>query len=156
MFQHFQIYDSCLTSVLHGQKPSHPGRMIQVGLSGGPRHAQVYSWAKSYTKKLRLETMILHDRDCIGASGIVWQLIKAAVPCDIMDHVEYCLEQEGFPRMATHNVAEVGFSFYIGDTKYSFTNVTWSPPEVYMTRGYCTYVVTATSCCSSLTVPAPY
>ncbi|KAH9828646.1 uncharacterized protein C8Q71DRAFT_893685 [Rhodofomes roseus] len=115
-------------------RPKHPGKMVQVGLNGGPRHARVLGWAKSYTKVLSQDNRQQHDTDIVGATGIVWSLIKSAAPREIMEHVEQCLQNEGMPDMATRDVAEGIFQAKALQSKadgndYKLSTARRSPPE---------------------------
>ena len=87
-------------------KPTHSGRMAQVGMNMGPRHARILGWAKSFTRKLDSETMVDRDLDVIGALSITWSLVQSVMPSEILDHVDSCLEEAGLPRLATCNVEE--------------------------------------------------
>ena len=53
-------------------QPNHPGKLVQVGMNMGPHHARVLGWAKSYTKKLDIDTMIEYDLDAVGGLSIMW------------------------------------------------------------------------------------
>ena len=93
-------------------KPTHPGKLVQVGLNMGPRHARVLGWAKSYTKKLDGQVMAEHDLDAVGALSIMWSMVQSTIPREILDAVDSCLAETGLPRLATRNVDE-GFYFYL-------------------------------------------
>jgi len=93
-------------------QPTHPGKMTQLGLNLGPRHARVLGWAKSFTKNLNNSDMALHDLDCIGAVSVTWSILQAVMPQEIIGHVNDCLAGYGLPRIATQNVAE-GEQLYI-------------------------------------------
>ncbi|KAA1480092.1 hypothetical protein DENSPDRAFT_789943, partial [Dentipellis sp. KUC8613] len=115
----------------------HPGKMVQMGLNAGPRHARILGWAKSYTKKLTPQAQEDHDRDVIGATGIVWSLIKSVAPVEIMEYVDQCLEEEDMPRMATRSIPEGdGFCIKADGITYKLSDTERSPPEAYMSRGY--------------------
>ncbi|KAH9916006.1 uncharacterized protein B0H18DRAFT_885304 [Fomitopsis serialis] len=132
-----QVLSSHLTNCLIDIQPSHPGKMVQAGLNGGPRHARVLGWAKSYTKDLGKTEREDHDADVIGAAGIAWRLIKSAAPYEVVKHVEQCLLNEGMPHMATQNISEgAGFTIKADSVEYKFPNIERSPPEVYMSCGY--------------------
>ncbi|KAH9835213.1 uncharacterized protein C8Q71DRAFT_870583 [Rhodofomes roseus] len=92
-------------------QPKHPGKMVQVGLNGGPRHARVLGWAKSYTKVLSRDSREQHDTDIIGATGIVWSLIQSAAP-------------------------RQGFTIKADGIDYKLSTARRSPPEAYISRGY--------------------
>ncbi|KAI0078510.1 hypothetical protein K474DRAFT_1593925, partial [Panus rudis PR-1116 ss-1] len=121
----------------------HRGLMVQFGLNRGARHAELYGYAKSYVKNLDEETKDLHDEDVIGAAGIAWQLIKASSPPEIITHVEECLEKAGLPGWLQIILKKVGpgYRIRLGGIEYGFPLAERSPPEVYLTRGYCTYVI---------------
>ena len=82
-------------------KPSHPGKLVQVGMNMGARHARVLGWAKSYTKKLDGQVMVEHDLDAVGALSIMWSLVQSIMPSEVLDQVDSCLTAVGLPRLAT-------------------------------------------------------
>jgi hypothetical protein len=79
--------------------------MVQIGLNMGPRHAQILGWAKSFTCKLTAEEMFYDDSDLLGAMSLLWALVKAYLPQEIIKPVQDRLD-EGFPTMATQNIPE--------------------------------------------------
>lgn len=78
--------------------------MAQVGINTGLRHARVLGWAKSYTRNLDDATKTMHDIDIVGAAGLIWNMLKAALPRSMTKHVEQCLKDQGLPRLATQHV----------------------------------------------------
>jgi hypothetical protein len=87
-------------------KPQHDGTMVQLGWNAGPRHAKVWGLAKSYLDTTDQETMINHDEDAVALLTVCWSLAKAAMPLEITNHIEGCLESSGLPRVATRNLPE--------------------------------------------------
>ncbi|KII89573.1 hypothetical protein PLICRDRAFT_107512, partial [Plicaturopsis crispa FD-325 SS-3] len=119
----------------------HAGHMAQIGLNMGQRDARLLGWAKSFTKKLDAPTMILHDEEIIGAVSLIWGLIKAVSLEEVIAQVEEQLEADGFPRIATRNVAEgTGFKVELGGKIYEFPYAERAPPKTYMSVGYVAYV----------------
>ena len=142
--------------------------MTQVGLNNGPRHARVCGWAKSFVKTLTSSQMVESDQDIIGTSSLLWSLIQSSLPLEISKHVNDYLDREQLPRIATRNVAEgiilfifslifsdyfysyliciliaIGYKILLGDMTYNFPLQERGPPELYMSRGYTVYVLTA-------------
>lgn len=85
---------------------NHPGKLVQIGMNMGPRHARVLGWAKSYTKKLDAKTMIEYDQDAVGGLSIMWSFVQSVMPLEVRDHVNSCLTDIGLPHLATWNVNE--------------------------------------------------
>ncbi|KAF9221209.1 hypothetical protein BS17DRAFT_635463, partial [Gyrodon lividus] len=71
----------------------HTGVMVQAGLNMGPCHACVLGWAKSFCKNLDDETKTIHDLKVVGATSMVWSIIRSVVPSEITDHIMECLEE---------------------------------------------------------------
>jgi len=93
-------------------QPNHPGKLVQVGMNMGPRHARVLGWAKSYTKKLDVDTMIEYDLDAVGGLSIMWSFVQSVMPLEVRDHVNSRLAEVGLPRLATRNVDEGAVSIF--------------------------------------------
>lgn len=87
--------------------------MVQFGWNAGPRHATVFGLAKSFRKKLSAAVMTSQDEDAIGALTLMWSILQVKMPSELMAEVGTRLEQEGLPRIATRNVAEGDFFYYI-------------------------------------------
>lgn len=90
-------------------QPTHPGKMVQVGLNMGARHARVLGWAKSFSRKLSSDQRMQQDQDLLGAMSLLWALVKSHIPADITTPVQKQLD-DGFPSMATRNIPK-GFFF---------------------------------------------
>jgi len=80
--------------------------MVQLGWNAGPRNATIWGLAKSYVRKLDMDTMISRDEDIIAVISLFWSLVKAVMPTDVTDHIEQCLSSSGLPTIATQNVDE--------------------------------------------------
>ncbi|KAJ7190609.1 hypothetical protein GGX14DRAFT_603942 [Mycena pura] len=118
-------------------RPTHDGRMVQIGWNAGPRHARVFGLAKSFTKNLDEETKTAHDHDAIAAANIVWGAAKTWLPTDVTNGIDAALSKTGMPRIATRNVSEgTGFCLQLEGQKYLFPHYERAPPEAYLTRDY--------------------
>ena len=80
--------------------------MTQMGINNGPRHARQVGWAKSYNKILTLEDMIAHDEDIIGATSLMWAIMRSLLPVEVVREIETGLLQDWVPRIASRNVAD--------------------------------------------------
>jgi hypothetical protein len=86
-----------------GLKPNHPGKMVQIGMNMGPRHARVLGWAVSFTRKLSDKEKTRQDANLLGAMSLLWALAKSYVPLDITDPMQKLLD-ESYPTMATPHI----------------------------------------------------
>lgn len=77
--------------------------MAQIGLNEGPRHARILGWAKSFVKKLDKDEMVRQDNDLIGAMSLLWALVRAFMPADVVKPVQEVLDT-GYPPLQTRNV----------------------------------------------------
>lgn len=80
--------------------------MAQVGLMMGARHipaaARHVGYGVSYSsRKLANESKVEHDGDVIAASAIVWNMIVAALPGEVVQPLVRTLEQQDIPHLAT-------------------------------------------------------
>ncbi|KAL1711768.1 hypothetical protein EV715DRAFT_187140, partial [Schizophyllum commune] len=113
------------------------GRMTQMGINNGPRHARQVGWAKSYNKILTLEDMIAHDEDIIGATSLMWAIMRSLLPVEVVREIETGLLQDWVPRIASRNVSDAdGYRITIGERTYSFPSIERGPPTAYISRGY--------------------
>lgn len=80
--------------------------MTQLGYNAGPRHARVWGLAKSFTKKLPLDTQVQRDRDCVALVSMVWSMIQANMPSEVVDPMEDALDAVEMPRLATRSVED--------------------------------------------------
>ncbi|KAI4293839.1 hypothetical protein EV715DRAFT_213942, partial [Schizophyllum commune] len=113
------------------------GRMAQMGINNGPRHAQCVGWAKSYVKTLTIDDMIAHDEDIIGATSLMWAIMRSLLPVEVIREIESGLLQDWVPRIASRNVADGdGYRITIGERTYSFPSIERGPPTAYISRGY--------------------
>jgi hypothetical protein len=87
--------------------------MVQLGWNSGPRHAQVWGLAKSYTKVVDTNTQIEHDQDAIALLTLCWSIAKAALPVEITSYIEKSLREHDLPRIATRNVSEGSIYFIL-------------------------------------------
>ncbi|KAJ7754866.1 hypothetical protein B0H16DRAFT_1831642 [Mycena metata] len=67
-------------------RPVAPGKMVPVGFNAGPRHAQVFGLAKSFTKLLDNITKTEHHSNIIAATTTVWAAAETWIPTDITHH----------------------------------------------------------------------
>lgn len=126
---------------------------MQIGINAGPRHATVFGYAKSYTKKLDADTMIEHDSDIIGITSILWAIIQTAAPSEVVASVKKALHKISIPSIAIVTFNQVcyilslsncltqtnvgdGFKLTIDDKLYKFPTVQRGPPEIYLSQGY--------------------
>ncbi|KAJ3872231.1 hypothetical protein F5879DRAFT_813539 [Lentinula edodes] len=121
--------------------PTHPGHMAQAGLTMGARHipatARVVGWGTSFYRKLSDESKTQHEQDTISASGILWSMILAMMPTEVTRPVIRVLNDFNIPHLAGRYVRPgKGFCLELGGRRIVFPNVSRSPPEVYLTRGY--------------------
>jgi hypothetical protein len=72
---------------------------------------RVWGQAKSYSKITDSETCIANDHDVIASLSLLWVLIHAYMPVEIVSAIEDLLTEAGMPRVATRNVAEGKLSF---------------------------------------------
>ncbi|KAJ7729583.1 hypothetical protein B0H16DRAFT_1330373, partial [Mycena metata] len=111
-----------------------PGKMVQVGFNAGPRHAQVFGLAKSYTKLLDNITKTEYHSNIIAATTAVWVDAKTWLPTDITHHIDHELKNipgpESLPVMWAKGLK-------LNDVTYSFPQVQRAPPEAYLTVDYC-------------------
>ncbi|KAI5826415.1 hypothetical protein K523DRAFT_249039, partial [Schizophyllum commune Tattone D] len=115
------------------------GKLVQVGLNLGPRHARVIGQAKSFTRKLDDATMTIHDGDVIGAASFMWALLHSLLPAEIMRDVDRILDLEWVPHLATRNIPDAsgdGFSVVVDGQVYEFPKAKRGPPTTYLSRGY--------------------
>ncbi|KAF6756028.1 hypothetical protein DFP72DRAFT_1067327 [Ephemerocybe angulata] len=111
-------------------RPNHPGRMVQIGINMGPRHARTLGYAISFTKKLTLEQKAAQDTDLIGALSLLWNLAKAYMPGDVMDEITGFLEDLNYPELGTRHIPSGrGFSIECDGKTYAFTAAGRAPPE---------------------------
>ncbi|EDR07183.1 uncharacterized protein LACBIDRAFT_328192 [Laccaria bicolor S238N-H82] len=116
--------------------PTHPGKMVQIGLNMGARHARILGWAQSFTRDLTHEQKVQQDTDLLGGMSLLWALIKAYLPTDVTKPVQDKLDGI-YPTMATRNVPEgCGFSISIDGTDYTFSQASRAPPEGVATVSY--------------------
>ena len=97
------VYNPKLTQNI---QPGDVGRMSQVGLNMGPRHARAIGWAKSYTKNLDHETKVQHDQDVIDAVSFVWGLAQKLMPQEVIETTKSRLNALSMPTLRTQNVPE--------------------------------------------------
>ena len=86
--------------------------MVQLGWNAGPRHANVWGLAKSYTKPLGEDVKAQHDEDAIALLTLCWSIAKATLPVQIIRGIDAALENNGLPRIATRSIAP-GLSFNV-------------------------------------------
>ncbi|TRM56741.1 hypothetical protein BD626DRAFT_378821, partial [Schizophyllum amplum] len=117
------------------------GKLVQIGLNLGPRHARVIGWAKSFTRKLTMEGMVLHDEDVIGAASLMWAIVQSIFPVEVMNDIENGLDRDWLPNIATRNVPEgEGYKISVGGVVYDFPTAKRGPPTTYLSRGYSAWV----------------
>ena len=118
----------------------------------------MWGLAKSWNRKVDLDTAVMHDEDAIALLTICWSLARAHFPPDAIDYIEKCFNDSGLPHLATRNVAEgqlsdlgssytvtefnlgTGYRLEINGKTYQFPNVTRAPPEGYFSQDYVAYV----------------
>ncbi|KAJ7026562.1 hypothetical protein C8F04DRAFT_1190374 [Mycena alexandri] len=91
-------------------RPTHPGKLVQVGWNAGPRHCRIFGLAKSYTKNLDPAVARDHDEDVIAAVALTWGLCRALLPAEVISEIDGYLKDSGLPAMATRNVEPGNFS----------------------------------------------
>ncbi|KAG6819030.1 hypothetical protein H0H93_016124 [Arthromyces matolae] len=118
-------------------RPNHEGKMIQVGLNMGPRHARILGWAKSFTAKLSDVEKAANDDNMIGAMSLFWNIVKAVFPVEITSVVQKCLDDAEMPTLATRHIPEgAGFTIPYNGKDYTFRTAERAPPEALATCGY--------------------
>ncbi|KIJ89836.1 hypothetical protein K443DRAFT_117460, partial [Laccaria amethystina LaAM-08-1] len=130
------LRDVVQESCSNRRNPNHPGKMVQIGMNMGPRHARVLGWAVSFTRKLSDKEKTRQDANLLGAMSLLWALAKSYVPLDITDPMQKLLD-ESYPTMATpHIPVGCGFSVTLDGTEYAFKETSRAPPEGVVTMGY--------------------
>ena len=84
-------------------KPNHPGKMVQIGMNMGPRHAHILGWAVSFTRKLSDKEKTRQDANLLGGMSLLWALAKSYLPLDLTDPMQKLLD-ESYPTMATPRI----------------------------------------------------
>jgi len=69
-------------------QPTHPGKIVQIGLNMGAHHACILGWTKSFTWNLTNEEKIQQDTDLLGGMSLLQALIKAHLPTDVTKPVQ--------------------------------------------------------------------
>lgn len=132
--------------------------MAQLGYNSGPRHAQVFGLAKSYTKNLSKDIKVKHDNDAMSVCALLWALVKAHLPTEVVRDIR--AGQDAIPglpaSMATRNVepgtyapkCNLAFSktppsfsgndfvFEWQGKEYHFKEAERAPPEGYLAVDY--------------------
>lgn len=75
-------------------------------MNTGPRHCRKLGWAVSYTKNLSQDTRTTHDTDVIGATTLMWHIIRSVMPTEVTSDIEEQLSALDLPRMATRDVSQ--------------------------------------------------
>ncbi|KAJ3781097.1 hypothetical protein GGU10DRAFT_251544, partial [Lentinula aff. detonsa] len=119
----------------------HPGIMSQAGVTLGARHIPAsqrqLGYGVSYYHKLSDEDKATHDEDAIAASGIFWSMVVLTMPTEVTTPMIKNLKECGILHMATRYVAPgKGFHLQLGERHMVFPDVSHTPLELYMTRGY--------------------
>ena len=84
--------------------------MVQIGWNAGPRHAQIFGCAKSFTRRLDAKARQAADRDVICALSFMWSFIRRLMPKEPVDAVEKALTDAGLPPLATRDI-DAGMSW---------------------------------------------
>ncbi|ESK86627.1 hypothetical protein Moror_9731 [Moniliophthora roreri MCA 2997] len=117
-------------------RPSHAGKMVQVGLNMGPRHRRILGYAKSFTANLDDEERRNQDEKVIGCFGLFWHGVVSFIPGDITAPVRKCLEDE-YPQLGTRDIPSgPGFTVVLDGKHYVFSQSQRGPPEGILTAGY--------------------
>lgn len=91
--------------------------MAQVGLTLGARHipatARHVGYGVSYSRRLGDAAKIEHDSDVVAASGIVWSMVTAALPGEVIQPIISILDRENIPHLATRWVEPGEVSLHI-------------------------------------------
>ncbi|KAF9062969.1 hypothetical protein BDP27DRAFT_1232872, partial [Rhodocollybia butyracea] len=86
------------------------------------------------------ELKTAHDEDTITASGLFWSIILTTMPTEVTKPVIQTLSDNDVPHMASRYVSPAipgkGFHLELGGRHIVFPDVSRSPPEIYLTRGY--------------------
>lgn len=79
--------------------------MAQVGLTLGARNipaaARYVGYGVSYNCKLSDESKVEHDEDVCAASGIVWSMMGAALPVEVIQPITAILRAADIPHLGT-------------------------------------------------------
>ena len=87
-------------------QPNHTGHMAQIGLNMGARDARKFGYGTSFNHASLTNTdKTQQDGELIGALSIVWALLWAYMPGDMMNRVREKLNGEyPYPPMTTKYV----------------------------------------------------
>ncbi|KAL1712886.1 hypothetical protein EV715DRAFT_212766, partial [Schizophyllum commune] len=113
------------------------GKMVQVGLNMGPRHAQVVGWAVSHTKKLSQHERIVRDGDVVGGGALQWAVQQHELPVEVNRPMNRALDKHWAPNLATRDIPEgLGYAIVMDNKPFEFPTMKRGPPTVYYSRGY--------------------
>ncbi|KAJ7213132.1 hypothetical protein GGX14DRAFT_620293 [Mycena pura] len=125
------------TAVTERRNPTHPGKMVQVGLNAGPRHDRSFGPAKSYTKVLANDTMVAHDEDVIAAMTLTWSMCKTFLPLELIQGIEKQVDEAGLPQIWTRNIGEgTSYRIKLDDQVYEFPLYGRAPSEGVLSQDY--------------------
>ncbi|EIN10149.1 hypothetical protein PUNSTDRAFT_65390, partial [Punctularia strigosozonata HHB-11173 SS5] len=118
----------------------HAGSMAQIGLCMGARHAKVLGNAVSFKSNIRKhkELCDANDEDIIGAMAVIWGLVCANMPSEVLKDIQESMEEAQMPRLSTLRISEGGTGYHIkvGGQQFDYPAAMRSPPQGVITKGY--------------------
>jgi hypothetical protein len=85
--------------------------MIQFGSNAGPRHLRIFGHVRNIKKQMSDSDKFVKDRRILGVFGLVWNILKATLPQEVMGHCEAKMKVEGMPQMGTAEDRDGMFCF---------------------------------------------
>ena len=80
--------------------------MVQSGYNTGPQHVKVFGRAKSYSRKLSDADKETHDTDVLGLASLMWCIVSALMPAELVEQTVADLTDRELPRFATRHVED--------------------------------------------------
>ena len=77
---------------------NNPGSLARVGVSPGPRSAQMFGWVRNLKKRFLKGDRIDHDNNISSLSGLLYALIRSRAP-SIANQYEAIMSSSGLPAL---------------------------------------------------------
>jgi hypothetical protein len=75
--------------------------MVQFGLNAGPCHLCVFGHVHNIKKIMPDNERLAQDQRILGAFGLVWNILHANLPREVIGHCDQAMDVQGMPSMST-------------------------------------------------------
>ncbi|KZV84444.1 hypothetical protein EXIGLDRAFT_700427 [Exidia glandulosa HHB12029] len=127
-------------------RPTHPGKMIQFGQNTGQRNVwvdgcRVFGDVRNISQSKRAafgeDLVAAKNRRLLGIIGIMWNMVCAAVPDDVMDQLHAVIADAGIPPMhAAGDRGDTGYTVTVNGKEHTFPGGRRPPCEAYISKNY--------------------